>query len=250
MQTARIVPMERPHPQARPTAACSGCSLSRLCLPTGLSHDELERMDCLVSRSAPMHEGDHLYRVGDDFKAVFAVRAGTFKTYTVDAEGREHVLGFHLPGELMGLKAIYPRRHITNAVALDTATVCVLPYEELTQLAAKVPGLQNQLVRMMSKDLAEAITLAGDYTAEERIAAFLLGLSHRFEERGFSASEFNLTMSRRDIANYLRLAPETVSRVFARFEKDGLIGVERRAVRLAQPAKLHLLAQCMEDMQA
>ncbi|HEX2667845.1 MAG TPA: fumarate/nitrate reduction transcriptional regulator Fnr [Gammaproteobacteria bacterium] len=250
MQTARLIRIDAAHPKARPLAACSSCSLANLCLSTGLGHDELEQMDGLVKRSEPMHEGDHLYRVGDRFDAVYAVRSGTFKTYTVDSEGREHVLGFHLPGELMGLKAIYPKQHITNAVALDTATVCVLPYAELTTLATHIPSIQSQLVRLMSRDLAEAVTLAGDYTAEERLAAFLIGLSRRYTQRGFSSSEFNLSMSRRDIANYLRLAPETVSRVFARFEKDGLISVDRRAVTLLDAERLHGIAQCMEDMQA
>ncbi len=248
MQTANVVRMERPTAKAAVQAACSNCSLAHLCLPTGLGRVDLERMDGLVHRSELMHEGDHLYRVGDAFDAVYAVRSGTFKTYTVDSEGREHVLGFHLPGELMGLKAIYPHRHITNALALDTATVCVLPFAELSTMASSIPGLQSQLVRLMSRDLAEAVTLAGDFTAEERLAAFLVGLSRRYAERGFSASEFNLTMSRRDMANYLRLAPETVSRVFARFEKDRLIAVDRRAVTLREPGKLHGLAKCMEDL--
>lgn len=242
--TARIY---SPLPKAAATA-CSSCSLAPICLPTGLGRDDLEQMDKIVTRSDPMHEGDHLYKVGDKFDAVFAVRSGSFKTYTVDNEGREHVLGFHLAGELMGLKAIYPGRHVTNAVALDTSTVCVLPYTELSALAQGIPGLQNQLIKLMSKDLGEAVTLAGDYTAEERLAAFLTGLSRRFEQRGFSPVEFNLTMSRRDIANYLRLASETVSRVLARFEKDGLIRVDRKAVVLEDPERLHGIAQCMEDM--
>lgn len=249
MQSATVVKMKPSAAKAHP-AACSECSLAPLCLPTGLGHEDLERMDDLVTRSAPLHEGEHLFRVGDDFDVVFAVRSGSFKTYTVDAEGREHVLGFHLPGELMGLKAIFHKRHFANATALDTATVCKLPYSELSTLSHKLPSLQDQMVRLMSKDLAEAVILAGDFTAEERLAAFLTGLSRRYAQRGFSAQEFNLTMSRRDIANYLRLAPETVSRVFARFEKDRLLAVERRSVRLLDPEKLHSMAQCMEEMQA
>lgn len=248
MQTATIVrmnPAKAHHP-----AACSKCSLAQLCLPTGLGHDDLERMDELVTRSEPMHEGDHLFRVGDAFDTVFAVRSGSFKTYTVDTEGREHVLGFHLPGELMGLKAIYPKRHFASAMALDTATVCKLPFDQLSELAHKLPGLQDQMMRLMSKDLADAVVLAGDFTAEERLAAFLTGLSRRYAQRGFSAHEFNLTMSRRDVANYLRLAPETVSRVFARFEKDRLIAVDRRSISLLAADKLHAMAQCMEEMQA
>ena len=248
MSTAAVIRLQAPsyHPQAH--AACSSCSLAKICLPMGLDQDELERMDAVVSRSAPMHEGDHLFRVGDAFKTVYAVRAGSYKSYTVDSEGREHVLGFHLPGELLGLEAIYPARHVSNAVALDTASVCVLPYDRLQELAGEIGGLRSQLFRLMSKDIADAAALAGDFTAEERIAAFLLGLSRRFQQRGFSSQEFNLTMSRRDIANYLRLAPETVSRVFARFEKDELIAVERRAIHLRDIPRLHALARCMGEM--
>ncbi|MGH9552446.1 MAG: fumarate/nitrate reduction transcriptional regulator Fnr, partial [Terriglobales bacterium] len=234
MNTATVTALT-PRASAKLHAACSDCSLAHLCLPMGLCRTDLQRMDSLVTRSAPVHEGEHLFRVGDTFKAIYAVRAGCYKTYTVDSEGREHVLGFHLPGELLGLDAIFHGRHMCNAVALDTATVCMLPYAELTELSGEIEGLRTQLFRLMSKDIGGASTLAGDFTAEERIGAFLLDLARRLHQRGFSQSEFNLAMSRRDIANYLRLAPETVSRVFARFEKERLIRVERRNMHLADP---------------
>ena len=228
--------------------ACSSCSLAELCLPMGLDRDDMQRVDDLVQRSELMHEGEHLFRVGDRFKRVYAVRVGTYKSYTVDSEGREHVLGFHLPGELIGLDAIHSGLHRSNAVALDTATVCMLPYEDLDALAGQISGLRPQMFRLMSKDISDAAALAGDFTAEERIAAFLTNLSKRYHLRGFSPLEFNLTMSRRDIANYLRLAPETVSRVFARFEKDKLIAVERRSLRLTALPKLLELAHCVGEI--
>lgn len=221
------------------------CSLHELCLPRGLHGQELERLDSLVERRGPHHEGDHLFRIGDRFEAIYAVRAGSYKSYTVDSEGREHVLGFHLPGDLLGLDAIYPGHHLCNALALDTATVCVLPYDQLSELAGDISGLRVQIMRLMSKDIAETATLAGDYTAEERLAAFLVGLSERFRLRGYSPNEFNLAMSRRDIANYLRLATETVSRVFARFEKDNMIKVDRRAVHLLNLSRLQALCEAM-----
>ncbi|MBU6420887.1 MAG: fumarate/nitrate reduction transcriptional regulator Fnr [Gammaproteobacteria bacterium] len=230
--------------------ACAVCSLKELCLPRGLNGPDLERLDDLVERQGPFHEGDHLFRVGDRFQALFAVRAGSYKSYTVDSEGREHVLGFHLPGELLGLDAIYPGRHLCNALALDTATVCALPYEQLSDLAGRINGLRSQIMRLMSKDIADNATLAGDFTAEERLAAFLTGLSERFRQRGYSPTEFQLAMSRRDIANYLRLATETVSRVFARFEKDRLITVDRRAVHLLDLPRLRTLCAAMNDRQS
>ncbi|MDE2138896.1 MAG: fumarate/nitrate reduction transcriptional regulator Fnr [Gammaproteobacteria bacterium] len=229
--------------------ACAVCSLKELCLPRGLDGPDLMRLDTLVERRGPLHEGDHLFRVGDGFQALYAVRAGSCKTYTVDSEGREHVLGFHLPGELLGLDAIYPGRHLCNAQALDTAVVCVLPYEQVSDLAGQIGGLRSQLMRLMSKDIADTAALAGDFTAEERLAAFLNGLSERFRQRGYSPVEFQLAMSRRDIANYLRLATETVSRVFARFENDGLIAVNRRSVRLLDLPRLRRLCAAMTGMQ-
>jgi len=228
--------------------ACSVCTLAELCLPMGLNQDDMQRVDDLVERSELMHEGQHLFRVGDRFKLVYAVRVGTYKSYTVDSEGREHVLGFHLPGELIGLDAIHSGMHRSNAVALDTATVCMLPYTDLDRLAGQIGALRTQMFRLMSKDTSDAAVLAGDFTAEERIAAFLTTLSKRYHVRGFSPTEFNLTMSRRDIANYLRLAPETVSRVFARFEKDELIAVERRSLRLTALPKLLEMAHCVGDI--
>ena len=230
--------------------ACAVCSLKELCLPRGLDGEDFALLDSLVERRGPFHESDHLFRVGDRFQALYAVRAGSYKSYTLDSEGREHVLGFHLPGELLGLDAIYPGRHLCNALALDTASVCVLPYEQLSDLAGHLTGLRSQILRLMSKDIADNATLAGDFTAEERLAAFLNGLSERFRQRGYSPTEFHLSMSRRDIANYLRLATETVSRVFARFEKDGLIAVDRRAVHLLDLPRLRSLCAAMGNLQA
>ena len=224
---------------------CSSCSLAELCLPVGLDRESLGRLDSLVTRDAPLHAGDHLYKKGDPFDALYAVRSGYLKSYTVDESGREQVLGFYLPGELLGLDAIYPERHQCNAVALDTASVCRLPYEDLSTLAGQVPGLQKQMFRLLSKDIHDSHSLAGDFTAEERLAAFLLSLSARLKLRGYSPTHFMLAMPRRDIANYLRLATETVSRVFKRFQQEGLIAVDRRDIRLLDIERLDDLARCV-----
>ncbi len=222
--------------------ACSNCSLRDLCVPMGLDRQDLARLDAVVQKSGTIQSGDHLFSVGDEFHALYAVRSGCFKTYTIDRAGREQVLGFHLPGELLGLDAIAFARHQCNAIALDTASSCVMPFQDITQLAAQVPSLQRQMFRLLSENIAQSHALAGDYSADERLAAFLLGLSERFIRRGYSSTEFNLTMPRRDIANYLRLATETVSRVFNRFQKNGLIEVERRQIRLVDLEGLRDLA--------
>lgn len=218
--------------------ACSTCSLSDLCLPMGLNPEDMKRLETLVQSSLPLHADEHLFRVGDPFQAIYAVHSGCFKTYVVDDTGREHVLGFHLPGELMGLAGIYPRRHQVNALALDTATVCKLSFNEISTLATHMPSLQVQLFRLMSKDIGSSNALSGDFTAEERLSAFLMSISRRFHARGYSATEFMLRMTRRDIANYLRLATETVSRVLAKFQDDGLIAVERRDVKILDIGRL------------
>lgn len=225
--------------------ACSTCSLADLCLPMGLDRDDMERLDALVTQLGPLHEGDHLYRVGDDFQSLFAVRSGYLKTYIVDESGREQVLGFHLPGELIGLDAIYPGSHQCNAVALDTATVCRVRYNDVTELAQHVPGLQRQLFRLMSKDIGKGHAKSGDFSAEERVSAFLVNLSDRLKARGYSATHYVLAMPRRDIANFLSLAPETVSRVFKRFQDSGLISVERREIRLLDLDRLQDLSRCV-----
>jgi len=223
---------------------CGTCSLSELCLPMGLQPSDMQRLEELVTSRGPVNEGEHLFRIGDPLRALYAVRGGFFKSYLVESNGREQVLGFHLPGELIGLDAIWPEKHQCNAVALNTASVCELPYAGITDLGRQVPGLQHSMLRLLSKELALSHSLAGDYSAEERLAGFLLSLSSRMRARGYSETHLTLAMSRRDIANYLRLATETVSRVFSRFEQDGLVSVDRREVTLRDPEKLRQLGLC------
>ena len=225
-----------------PKVACSECSLGKVCVPAGLNREDLAQFEQIVHKSRPLHSGDHVFRQGDPFVSVAAVRSGCFKSYIIDEDGTERVLGFHLPGELLGLDAIYPRNHVCDVVALDTSGVCSLPYDDVTKLSSKLPDLQSQLFRTMSQRIGDLNTIAGDYTADERLAAFLLTLSLRFQARGYSPNAFNLAMSRSDIANYLRLATETVSRVLARFQKKGLIHVKRKLVEIVDHDGLHGVA--------
>ena len=187
---------------------------------------QLAELHLLVEHIGPLHSGDHVFRTGDPFSFIAAVRAGTVKTYVVDGDGRERVLGFHLPGEVIGLDAIDDERYPCCAVALDTVMLCRFSFSRMAELAAQLPGLQRQLFRLLSRDIGVANRLAGDWSADQRMAAFLLGISRRLASRGFSATRFALTMARADIGNHLRLASETVSRVLTRFQDDGLIVVE------------------------
>jgi len=221
---------------------CSTCAFSQACLAHGMDKRELLDLHVLVEHVGPFHAGEHVFRKGDRFEAIAAVRAGAIKTYVVDRDGRERVVGFHLPGEVIGLDAIDGEYYPCNAVALDTVWLCRFSFTRMAALASRLPELQNHLFRLLSRDIGAATRLAGDWSADQRIAAFLLGLSQRLASRGFSPRRFQLTMARTDIGNYLRLAPETVSRVLKRFQEDNLIVVDRREVELVDFDRLEELA--------
>lgn len=228
-----------------PLRFCTTCAFSQACLSEGMDKRALMDLHVLVEHVGPLHAGEHVFREGDVFEAIAAVRAGTVKTYVVDRDGHEQVLGFHLPGEVIGLDAIDGDRYPCNAVALDTVMLCRFSFPRISMLAARLPGLQQHLFRLMSRDIGRASLLAGDYSADQRMAAFLIGLSRRLAARGFSPDRFQLTMARTDIANYLRLAPETVSRVLKRFQHDGLIHVDRRELELLGRKRLEDMAASM-----
>ena len=221
---------------------CSTCAFSQACMAEGMDKRSLMDLHVLVEHIGPFHAGDHIFRVGDPFEAIAAVRAGTVKTYIIDRDGREHVLGFYLPGEVIGLDAIDGETYPCNAVALDTAMLCRFSFPKIAVLATRLPGLQMHLFRLLSRDIGRAALLAGDWTADQRMAAFLIGLARRLAARGFSPNRFQLTMARTDIANYLRLAPETVSRVLKRFQDEGLLQVDRRELELIDRSRLERLA--------
>lgn len=222
---------------------CGTCAFAPVCLPGGFDKSALAELHCLIEHVGPFAPGHVLFRRGDPFDAVYAVRAGAVKTSVVDEHGREQVLGFYFPGELVGLSGIYPDQYPCDAVALDTLAVCRFSFPAMATLAMRLPGIQAQLFRLMSKDIGDATLLAGDSTADERLAAFLVRLSQRQAARGYSATQLHLPMTRTDIANYLRLAPETVSRVLRRFVDEALIVVDRREVALPGLMALEQLAR-------
>jgi len=224
---------------------CRSCALATQCLPGGLDSDKVQKFERAVSRSRPLRAGEHLFRMGDPLQSIFVVNTGSFKTCTVDTQGREHIGAFHFPGDIMGIDAIYLDRHVSSAIALSSGTVCILPYPVLTSLAHEIPEIQGQILRMLSRDMLGNSSMAGDFTAEERLAAFLVMVSARQRHRARESADLDLAMTRQDIANYLRLAPETVSRVLARFQKSGLIKADRRHIALLDADGIEDLAACM-----
>lgn len=222
---------------------CSTCAFSSACLDRGYDKSRLRDLHVLVEHVGPFREGEHIFREGDPFNAIAAIRAGTVKTYVTDLEGREQVQGFFLPGEVIGLSAISESRFPCNAIALETVLLCRFSFPKIATLAAQMPGLQEQLFRLLSTDIGKATLLAPDFRAEERMAAFLLILSRRYASVGLSARRIRLAMPRTDIANYIRLAPETVSRILKRFQQQALIAVDRREVEILDMDRLRAIAR-------
>jgi CRP/FNR family transcriptional regulator len=222
---------------------CSTCAFGAVCVGNGVDKIGLAELHCLVEHVGPYRPGESIVRTGDRFGAIFAVRSGTVKTRLVDLEGRELVLGFHLPGELVGLNAIHPETYPCDAVALDVVEVCRFSFPALATLATRIPQIQQELFRRLSKDIGEASLRNQESTADERLAAFVLDLSARYEARGFRPDSLHLAMSRSDIANFLGLAAETVSRVLRRFQDTGLLDVDGRDVKLCNVAALKDVAR-------
>lgn len=228
-----------------PKVACGDCDLYSLCLPVGVDRSELEEVDRIIKRRRPIQRGEQLFATGSPFHSIFAVRSGSIKTFTFTEDGREQVTGFFLPGELVGLDAIGRGIHHTSARALQTTSVCEIPYSEFEAVSQHIPSLARQLLRIMSREMHDdqvLLMLLGKRSADERLAAFLLNLSERYGQRGYSPVEYNLSMSRHDIANYLGLAVETVSRWFSRLQDNGIVAVRARNVRLLDLGRLRVLA--------
>jgi CRP/FNR family transcriptional regulator len=237
---ARRVPDTNPH--------CGNCPLGTYCLPLGLTQAEISRLERIMRVSRVLPARQRLYYAGEPLKALHVVRSGAFKTAAIDCDGHEQVVGFHLPGELLGLDGIHSGIHRCDAIALGTSRVCVFPFPQLMGLASDVSSLLERLVRLLGKDIAGTMAAIGDYTADERLAAFLLGISLRLPPRGEPKTEFALPMLLTDVANHLRLAGATLSRTLARLEKRGLIRVECRKLRLTDLAGLQDLARRVPDI--
>jgi CRP/FNR family transcriptional regulator, anaerobic regulatory protein len=221
--------------------ACSNCNLRELCMPLGLSSTELDRLEEIVQTRRKIKKGDALFFHGDKFCNLYAIRTGFFKTNVTSQDGREQVTGFQMAGEVVGLDGIVNDQHTCNAIALEDAEVCVLPFERIEELSREISALQRNVHKIMSREIVRengVMLLLGSMRAEERLAAFLLNLVQRLHARGFSPLELVLRMTREEIGNYLGLKLETVSRTFSKFVDDGILEVKQRNVRVLKPDAL------------
>lgn len=214
---------------------CSNCNLSELCLPRGINKENLNKLANVIRQTNLYESGDFLFRAGDTFKSLVAIRTGTTKLFVTDENGEEQILGFYFPGEILGLDAIETETHTCNAVALESSSYCAFPYSRLDEFCKIIPELRIQMFKFMSRELSlenKLLLTLNKRNAEEKLATFLIILSERFKRLGYSATEFKLSMSRQDIGNYLGLTIETVSRVLSKFNKGGLIHIDRKLVKI------------------
>ena len=213
---------------------CSQCRLNNICLPLALEEDDIARLDQTIKRGRALPTGKHLYREGEDFNSLYAVRSGAIKTYQISAGGDQVITGFHLPGEVVGLEGLGPGQYAGSAIALELSSICEIPFDQIEQLGNQLPAFRHHLFSLLSREIVDDhqhINLLSNYSAEERLASLLLSLSARLARRGLSATDFSLPMSRTDIASYLGLTIETVSRVLKRFKESGYLTLNNRNIK-------------------
>lgn len=232
---------------------CAQCSLQQLCLPAGVGADDLEKLDRLVRKRRPLARGEALFRTGAPLQALYVAREGAFKTSALAEDGSVQVIGFHLPGELMGLDALGGGRHRCEAEALEPAQVCEVPFAELGHIAAQIPSLQQQLLRVIGQSMGrdqDHLEMMGRRHANERVALFLHSLAERLQSLGLDPHAFALPMSREDLASYLGMVIETVSRTFSRLQDDGIIQVRGRQLKILDRERLDRLVHDPEEHRA
>jgi len=231
-----VVPAVQPaSAQRKFEVTCSSCNMREMCLPAGLCPEDMQRIEGLVYARRRVKRGEALFNAGDTFGSIYAIRSGFFKTSVIDGEGREQVTGFCMGGELLGMDGLGAGRYNGTAVALEDSEACVLPFALVEELSRDIRPLQRQLHSVLAREIVRdhgVMMLLGSMRAEERLATFLLNLSKRFVRRGYSSSEFHLRMTREEIGSYLGLKLETVSRLFSSFQKDRLIEVQQKHVRI------------------
>lgn len=226
------------------SSSCADCSMQELCLPAPVSDEDLNRLETIMSKRTRVARGEALYRAGDVFSSLFAIRLGHFKTVYAESALNRQIMGFPMSGEILGMEGISASRHKCSAIALEDSEVCEIPYARLESLLTEMPSLQMHFHRMLSREIHrehEIMLLLGSMSAEQRVAAFLINLARRYEARGFSSSNFLLRMTREEIGNYLGLTIESVSRVFSRFKKNGWIEGSPRDVKILDRKALETL---------
>ncbi|MPW17722.1 fumarate/nitrate reduction transcriptional regulator Fnr [Paraburkholderia sp. CNPSo 3157] len=239
--STRAVRVRHTTSATRTSARCSSCAMRQLCMPQGVAANELPQLEAVICSARSVRRGESLYRAGDSFDSLYAVRSGSLKTVMAHRDGREQVTGLRLAGEALGLDGISSDQHACSAVALEDSSVCIIPYAELKHLCREIGSMQERLHKLMGEQIvreAAQMMVLGSLSADERVAAFLLDISERNAQRGYSPAEFNLRMTREDMGSYLGMTLETVSRTLSRFQKRGLIDAQGRFIHIVDPEGL------------
>ncbi len=225
--------------------SCADCKLGDICLPNGIPEEERSRLSRQVRRNRPVQKGNILYRAGGPFAGIVALRSGSAKLVHTDLTGRESIISVLLPGELTGFDGLHSGRHRCSLIALETSSYCELPPKDLKQLANHSSAIQETLLQRAGEQLDLSIEriAQGHRPAEARLAGFLLDLAERFKQRGFSQSNFRLTLTRQELGDHLGLALETISRLLGRFESAQLIQVEGKWLEVSDPVGLGKIAK-------
>ncbi|RZF25656.1 cyclic nucleotide-binding domain-containing protein [Paraburkholderia sp. UYCP14C] len=230
-------------PAAHRRSRCSTCSMRAVCMPPELTPEQLARLDSVIFSTRSVKRGEVLYRTGDTFQSIYAIRAGSFKTMVMHRDGREHVTGFQIAGEALGLDGVCAGKQNCDAIALEDSVVCIIPFAQLEAICREMKPMQHHIYQMMSSEIvreSSQMMLLGTMSAEQRVATFLLNLSKRFKARGFSAAEFHLRMTREEIGCFLGMKLETVSRMFSKFQREHLVNANGKTIRIVDA---HGLAQ-------
>ncbi|GGY68201.1 transcriptional regulator FNR [Cellvibrio zantedeschiae] len=226
--------------------SCGNCRLNTICLPISLHLDDIDRLNNIVQRGKPLQKGEYLYRAKDTFDSVYAIRSGAVKAVSISETGNEQVTGFYLPGEVVGLDGLASDIYTNSVIALETSSVCEIPFNRLEELSLQIPTLQRHFFQLMSREITQEqqiITLLGKSSAEARIASLLLSISARNGRRNLSTNNFILPMSRTDIGNFLGLTIETVSRIFTRLQKNKVIAVDKKEIVITDMDSLQVIAK-------
>ncbi len=226
-------------------ASCTNCGLQKICFPYGLQKPDIDQLDDIVERKSPFRKNQHLFEVGQKFDSIFAIRAGAVKLYSYSDGGEEVIHGFYLPGDVIGFDGLVDKAYQYNAVALDTTSVCTLPYDELTDLSMKIPSLNHQMMTVMSKKMQDGLLhseLLIKRNADQRVAHFIWYMAERNQHRGYAHNEFRLPILHRDVALYLGLTPETVSRILAKLNADEVVSWKKKEVVIFNENELRKIA--------
>lgn len=237
-------------PAAKAAAAserhdCAHCASRRFCMPDEFDANQAAALKGVFGNYRKVKQGEAVFRAGETFKNLYVVKGGSYKTVAIDNEGREQIIGFQISGEFMGLDGISTGHHAFDAIALEDSVVCCLPFSELTAAGERNLGMRSHLHRLLSREVVREsamLMLIGRMTAIERLVAFLLNLSKRYAQRGYSAQEFNLRMTRDEIGCHLGLTLETVSRSLSKLSALGLIKCAGKQVSIKDSAGLERLA--------